>query len=306
VTGQLTPLEQTTLFEDLWTLVHLDRQGIAEYLSLSSRLVTSRPSPAIATVLRRINYVSEWLVEEPLQPAFRRWIRQAVRPLLHRLGPAPKAGEAEELQELRSAALFTMGNAGRDPEVLREARRLAGLHLSDAVRLHSSLVEVTIQLAAIEGDTALYGQYLSRVTGSASPGEQLQYLTALSFFEDPGLQKRTLEYATSSSIRTQDAPTLIQSLMLRPSASATTWEYLKNNWQEVERALGIFQGIPGVIRSLQYLCDVDSRNEVDQFFGTHPVDGADRVLRRSLESIQRCTAMKSAQSDDLAAFLQPK
>ena len=46
------------------------RQGIAEYLSLSSQLVKSQPSPAIATVLRRINYISEWLVEEPLRPAF--------------------------------------------------------------------------------------------------------------------------------------------------------------------------------------------------------------------------------------------
>ena len=158
VSGQLTPHEQTTLFEDLWTLVRLDRQGIAEYLSLSSQLVTSQPSPAIATVLRRINYVSEWLVEEPRQPAFRSWVRQAVRPLLHRLGRTPKAGEAEELQELRSAALFTMGNAGRDPEVLREARRLADLHLSDASRLHPSLVEATLQIAAIEGDTGLYEQ----------------------------------------------------------------------------------------------------------------------------------------------------
>ena len=54
-----------------------------------------------------------------------------------------------------------MGNAGRDPDVLREARRLAGLHMTGAAQLHPSLVDAALQLAAIDGDTALYERYLS-------------------------------------------------------------------------------------------------------------------------------------------------
>ena len=143
------------------------------------------------------------------------------------------------------------------------------------------------------------------MTGRASPGEQAQYLAALSFFADAELRKRTLEYATSSSIRSQDAPTLIRSLMQRPSASAATWEHLKNNWETVERSFGIFQGIPNVVGSIQHLCDAGSRNDVDRFFGTHRVAGTDRTLQQSLESIERCVATKSAQAKTLAQFLNP-
>jgi aminopeptidase N len=224
--------------------------------------------------------------------------------VLDRLGGwTPKPAESEELQELRSAALFIMGSAARDPEVLREARRLAALHIAGTARLHPSIVETALQLAAIEGDPALYKEYLSHATGSASAAEQYQYLSALAFFEDPVLRKRTLEYAMSSSIRAQDAPMLIHGLMQRREGSAATWEYIRNNWEQVERSFGIFQGIPGVIASLQHLCDAASASEIDQFFSRQTVAGADRTLRRSLESVQRCTATKSAQAKNLTEFL---
>jgi aminopeptidase N len=301
--GQLTPLEQTTLLEDLWALVRLDEQSIAEYLSLTSQLMKRQLSPAIDTALSRINYISERLVEEPLRPAFQRWIRQTVRPLVTRLGWTPKRGEPDDIQSIRSAALFALGNAGRDPDVLREARRLADLHTTGTTPLHASLVDTMLQLAAIDGDNALYERYLSRMKQGARPGEQTQYLAALSFFADPDLQKRTLAYATSPNIRAQDAPTLIRLLMQRRSASAATWEHVKSNWDGLERSLGIFQGIPSVVSSVQHLCDADSRADVERFFSRRRIAGTDRTLRQALERIQLCATTKSAQAGNLAAFL---
>ena len=78
--------------------------------------------------------------------------------------------------------IFTLGNAGRDPEVLREARRLADLHLTGDARLHPSIADTTLQLAAIEGDAELYERYFARMTDSSSAGETRQYRVALSFF----------------------------------------------------------------------------------------------------------------------------
>jgi alanyl aminopeptidase len=302
-TGQLTPVEQTTLLEDMWTLVRLDEQSIAEYLSLSSQLVESRGSPAIATALWRVNYVSEWIVEEPLRPAFQAWVRQTLRPLMDRLGWTPRPGETEETQSLRSTVIFTLGNAGRDPEVLREAQRLARIHTTGADRLHSSLADTTLQIGALDGDAALYEQYMSRMEATASAAEKRQYLIALAFFSDPNLLARTLALATSTNIRTQDAPALIRALMQRPPASAPTWEHLKANWERVERSFGIFQGIPTVVEGLQHLCDTASKDDVGRFFDTHRVAGTTRALQQSMETIDRCVSMKAAQAKNLAAFL---
>ena len=302
-TGGLTPLEQTTLLEDLWALVRTGEQNIADMLSLSSQLVAHTLSPAIETALLRVNYISEWIVEEPQRAAFQRWVRQTVRPLMDRLGWTPRSGEAEDVQSLRSMVIFTLGNAGRDPDVLREARRLAGLHLTGDARLHPSIADSTLQLAAIEGNAELYEQYFARMTDSSSGTDPRQYRVALSFFSDPELVKRTLAYATSTEIRSQDAPTLIRLLMQRPWASAATWDHLKGNWERVERTFGIFQGIPTVVASMEHLCDAGSKNDVERFFSARSVAGVELSLRQSLERIDRCAATRSAQAKNLATFL---
>jgi aminopeptidase N len=302
--GQLTPVEQTTLLEDVWTLVYRGEESIGEFLSLSHQLVDGELSPAISTALSRMNYISERLVDEPLRPAFERWVRGTVRPLMDRLGWTPKPGEGDGIQSLRSSVIFTMGSAGRDAAVLREAQRLARLHVTGVTRLDASIAETALQLAAIDGNAALYDLYLARMVDAAtSPAEQRHYLGALSFFSDAELQNRTLAYTISSNIRTQDAPTLIRRMMQRPSASATTWQHVKNNWDSIERSFGIFQGLPTVVGSIQHLCDVDAKNDVNRFFGEHRVAGTERALQQSLESIERCAATKSAQAPNLAAFL---
>jgi len=303
INDKLNTLEQTTLLEDLWALVRLDDQNIADYLSLSSQLMKSRLSPALSTALYRVNYIAEWLVDEPLRPAFRRWVRESVRPLVNRLGWTPKPNESEEIQSLRSTALFTLGSAGGDADALREARRLADLHLTGAARLHPSITDTVLRLAAIEGDAALYEKYLSQLKDSTSSSDQLQFLSALSFFADPALRTRTLAYATSQDIRSQDAPMLIRQLMQRPEAGGATWEHVKSNWNGIVRTFGIFQGIPDVVGSLQHFCDANARRDVDRFFSEHPVAGAERTIERSLEQIERCAATKSEQADNLAAFL---
>lgn len=300
---RLNPLEQTTLLEDLWTLVRLEEHSVAEFLSLSAQLMKSGVSPAIATALYRINYISESLVTEASRPAFRSWVRQGVTPLVNQVGWTPKQSEPDHIPSLRSEVLFTLGTAGGDAATLREARRLVDLHLSGAARLHPSIVDTALRLAAIEGDAALYDEYLARMRSSPTPGEQAQYLAALAFFEAPELRKRSLAYATSTDIRTQDAPSLIRHLMRRPSAADETWEHVKNNWDTIVRRLGIFQGIPDVVGSLQHFCDVEARNDVDNFFKLNPVAGTERTLRQSIETIDRCAATKSAQTNNLAAFL---
>ena len=301
--GRLTLLEQTTLIEDLWALVGLGDQNISAYLSLSAQLAASEPTAAIETALRRINYTAERLVDEPQRPRFQEWVRRTLRPLLDRLGWAPRAGEPDDIQSLRSTVIFVLGNAGHDPDVLRETRRLAQLHVSGNTPLHPSLADVTLQLAAIEGDAALYDQYLARRADTRDTSESIRYLVALSFFSDPELVNRTLAYATSPNIRTQDAPTLIRLMMQRPWAMRAAWEHVKNNWEQLERSLGIFQGIPTVVGSLEHMCDVGAKNDAEGFFSARSVAGVDRTLRQSLERIDHCVATKSAQAGNLAGFL---
>jgi aminopeptidase N len=309
--NHLTAVEQTSLVEDLWTLVRLDEESIAEFLSLSGDLAKAQLSPAILSITEHITYIADRLVDNAQRPAFERWVQQTLRPVAEKLGWNVIPQESEDRRSLRSAVLYTLGYAGRDPEVLREARRRVDRYFgagkstgpADSPTIDPSLLDTTLQLAAINGDSQLYDQYLARMRGQAARAQQIAFRHALGYFSDPALRKRTLAYATSPEVRTQDAPDIIAGLMARPSAAADTWEHVKGNWAYLERTLGKFQGLPQIVGSTHYACDPKTRADIERFFETHPIRGIERATRQALETIDRCIATREQQSKNLSQFL---
>ena len=60
----------------------------------------------------------------------------------------------------------------------------------------TTLVPKVLQVAAVGGDAALYQRYLDQMkSASAEPERYYRYFNALSWFSDPALVKRTLEFA---------------------------------------------------------------------------------------------------------------
>jgi hypothetical protein len=133
---------------------------------------------------------------------------------------------------------------------------------------------------------------------------QPHYRYALGYFTDPALRARTFQYALSSEVRTQDAPDVIAELMSRPANTAATWADLKANWESVQRNIDVFQGLPRIVRSLGAFCDQPGRDDVSRFFEAHAIRALDRNIRQTIESIDRCAAMKEYQRKNLAALLQ--
>jgi aminopeptidase N len=301
--GGLSPLEQTSLLEDVWALVRLNEQNITGFLSLSNRLMKAALSPAISAATGRINYISDHLIDAPQRPAFEHWVQDTLRPLADELGYTPRPQDSDERRGIRSSVLYTLGYAGRDPNVLKEARRRVDMQMGNAGAMDPSLAQTFLQLAAINGDAALYDQYVDRMK-RASQGRQYQYRDALAYFLDPALRERTLDYTTSAEIRTQDSPGVIGGLLARPWASRDTWAYVKTNWDELERSLGVFQGLPYIAGSTSDFCDQSARDDVKAFFDAHPIQAIDRSVRESLETIDRCIATRQQQGANLTAFFQ--
>ncbi len=303
-TNQLTPVEQTSLIEDVWTLVRLDDESIAAFLSLSSDLARSGLSPAILSATGHIDFIANYLVDSTTRPAFDRWVRETLGPVLANVGWEPAPQENADRQRIRSEVLYTLGYAGRDPEVLAEARRRVDRYFAGAAPIHPSLATTILHLAAINGDAALYDRYVAGMKGPGSRADQIRFRDSLAYFADPILRKRTLDFVTSSGVRAQDAPDIISALMARPWAIQSTWEHVKSNWPTLEKSLGVFQGLPSVIGSTQNFCDDASRSDVDRFLSQHVIPGTERTAQQALETIDRCIATKKQQSKNVAEFLR--
>jgi aminopeptidase N len=298
----LSAVEQSTLIEDLWALVRLNQQNIADFLALSRQLVAAQPGPAVTSALNRINYISDHLIDPPQRPAFERWVRDALKPLMDKLGNAPIPQESDERSALRSSMLYALGYSGHDPGVLNEARRRVDMQLANAGPMDPSLSGTYLQLAAINGDQALYDKYMAQMKRTPQ-GRQLQYRNALTYFGDPGMRKQTLEFAMSPEVRSQDLPGLLSGLLLRPASARDTWEFIKTNWDALQRT-GIFQGLPAIVNGTTSFCDQPMHDDVMQFFQAHPATAIERNIRQSLKTIDRCIRTKEQQGQNLSAFLR--
>ena len=301
-TASLTPVEQTSLLDDVWTLVRSSEQNIAGYLSLSNQLFQAPLSRSMSTAAGRINYISDHLIDAPARPAFERWVKSTLGPLADKLGYAPGAQESDERREARASVLYTLGYAGRDSDVLKEARRTVDMQLGNAGAIEPSLVETYLELAAINGDAGLYDRYRAQMRRSPE-GRQYQYLQALPYFTDPALLKRTLEYASSSDVRARDSSYVISGLLARPWSQRDAWELVKANWDALQRSFGAFRGLRSVVDGLDNFCEQPARDDIERFFAAHPLRAIDRDVRQSLDTIDRCIQTKSQQAPNLAAYL---
>jgi ERAP1-like C-terminal domain len=161
-----------------------------------------------------------------------------------------------------------------------------------------------LQVAAVGGDAALYEQYLAQLSkGGAQPERYYRYFNALSWFSDPSLVKRTLDFAMSSEVRSQDASTLIGSLLVHPWSSHLAWEFTKEQWPTLLRTLNIFQAIPDLVGSFGAFCTVTRGNEVKEFLAKHSVPAIARVAQQAVERIENCVALDMRQSKPFGAWL---
>jgi len=273
------------------------RHDIGLYLDLAAAFAND-PTPEVAgEIAGRINAILAQVADPGQRPAFEAWIRKQFRPALDAIGITPKAGDTDDVNSLRGTLLLLLSS---DPEVQKQARAMVERYLDDPSSLPPTLVAPVVTVAAIGGDAALYERYLAKMNASAAtPEEFYRFFNALAAFPTPELRARTLEFALSDRVRTQDTPVLLSQLLGSPGSRDATWEYLKSHWDVVSKKVGGFLGMPAIAGALGAYCSPEKSDDIKAFFAAHPAPDAARTLQQTYERIATCVAVDQRQS---AAF----
>jgi hypothetical protein len=161
-----------------------------------------------------------------------------------------------------------------------------------------------LRVAAIGGDATLYQRYLEQLRRpDVQPERYYSYFNALPWFSDPSLVNRTLEFATSADVRSQDASTLIGSLLAHPWSSNQAWEFTKERWPVLLKTLNVFQAIPDIVGSFGSFCSAARAEDVKAFLAKNPVPAVTRAAQQAIERIDSCVALDMRQSKPFAAWL---
>ena len=299
---KLTPAERIALQNDIWASVRVGREPVGDYLAFAQGLQSDGNRAVLEDVLGRLNYIGQYLVSDSDRDAYRGWLRQYLDPPMKEVGYEPKAGESDEQRTLRSRLFGALDLDARDPETLEQARKIADKVLADPASVDRELAGGALGLAALNGDSAFYDRVMTALKDPKSPEEYYMYLFTLSQFGDQKLLQRTLDFAISPDVRSQDALQVITGVMGNPAGEKLAWDFVRQHWTEVEKAGGPFASAQ-VVGATSVFCDSGARDQVTEFFSAHKVAAAERTYKQSIERINNCVDLKSQQEPQLASWL---
>jgi aminopeptidase N len=300
--SKLSPAERIALQADIWASVRVGREPVGDYLALAQGLGSDRNRAVMDGVLGRLNFIGRYLVTESDRESYRVWMRSYLAPMLKDVGWEARPGESDEQRTLRSRMFNALGYDAHDPEVLAQARKVADKALEDPSSVDRQIAGGAMALAALNGGEDFYDRLMTALKNPKSPEEYYMYLFTLPQFTDPKLLQRTLDYAISPDVRSQDALGVISGVMNNPEGQKQAWDFVLAHWDAVQKAGGPFASAQ-IVGSTSSFCDAHMRDQVVEFFAAHKVEAAERTYRQSIERINNCVDLKSRQEPQLASWL---
>ena len=119
--------------------------------------------------------------------------------------------------------------------MLAQAHKLADKALDNPASVDRELACSAFALAALNGDQVFYDKLMAALKNAKSPEEYYMALFTLPRFGDPNLLQRTLDYAISPDVRSQDALGLISSVMRNPAGEKLAWDFVLAHWDAVQK-----------------------------------------------------------------------
>ncbi|HXY39465.1 MAG TPA: M1 family metallopeptidase [Vicinamibacteria bacterium] len=303
----LSPAERIALASELFSLVASFDLRAGDVLGLVEPLAQDREARVVRASVELVSQL-ERLVDDGRLPRYRAFVRTLFGPAARRMGGfVPRPGEAEDDMLLRRALLTAAAGLGRDPELERQATRLARRWLDDPGAVDPDMVETVLSIGAGSGDRALVERLRSEAVGEEDRERRERLLQALGSVRDPALARDVLALTLDPRIDARESIELPSRLSGSRETRRLAFDYLVANREAITARLpkGMLSPTAYLPLMAAGLCTARERREVAELFAPPPVAAATspRVLAQALERIDQCVAAREAQQPSLAAFL---
>jgi len=302
VETKLTPADRIALQTDVWASIRVGQEPVGDYMTLAQGLQSDQTAAVIQDVIQRLDYINDHLVSGSDRDNYQAWMKQYLTPILDRVGWEPKPTDIDEQKTLRPRLLGALGIQAQDQRAITEARTIADQAIAHPELAQSELDFSALSVAAAHGDAALYDRIQGVMKQAKNPEEYYNALFALTQVRDPKLVERTLQFAISPDVRSQDALEVIAAVMRNPAGRKIAWDFVQTHWNDVSKAGGPFASAI-IVNATDSFCSVPMRDQVTQFFSDHKIPAAERTYKLSIESINDCVQLKSEQQPKLASWL---
>ncbi len=298
---KLSPAVRIGFAGNEWALMRSGRSGIGNYLDLAGVLSGDQNAGVIEDLAGAIDATDERIATPEDRVKLAAWVRQEFRPSYDRVKEISPSDSVEKKQ-LRAILFGVLGEIGRDPQIIAQAKDLTNKYIADQASVEPSLVRPAVMIATENGDSRLFDQLQQLSKTSNNPDVEETALISLANFHDPALVRRALDYATSGQVRNQDSIFLFIVALHSRDTRPIAWEYIQKNWDKVHAQMTTASG-GYLVQSTGSFCSADRAQEVQTFFAAHPVAAAQEAIKRATNSIHDCTVLRATQQPKLTEWL---
>jgi aminopeptidase N/puromycin-sensitive aminopeptidase len=299
---ELKPTERIDLVGDEWAQVRSDKSTVGDYLNLVEAMKGDQNTRVVSTALGSVSAIYERVAATPQErDALSAWIRKNFAPEYAKLGP-PTPQDSPDKRELRATLFQALGYYGKDPKVLADAQEIADKYLNDPASMDATLGQTALAVAARNGNAELFDKLQHIYETSHTPELQDTALRLLAVFENPQLAERSMQYAISGKVRSQDAAFQLAIALQMPATRELAWKFIQGHWDQIHALLTPELGSL-LVGSTAAFCSEQARDDVQQFFASHKVASAERAMKHSVERINGCVEFRNLQQANLKKWI---
>jgi alanyl aminopeptidase len=300
----LTLPERVGLLGDVRALVASGDLGTGVALGLVGRLAGDKSRHIIDASMGIVASIDD-MVPDALRGNYERFIRKLYGARATELGWHSRPGESDDVKQLRPDLLGLVAATGRDPALIAEAKALTRRWLDDHTAIEPELVGTALQIAAHDGDQALFDRLHADAKKTGDRAERQRLLGTMASFRDPKIVAQAFALALTDEFELREGMGLLQGGFGDPRTRELAYAFTVAHFDEIAAKLPEpFR--PYLAFSFTSLCDASRKPEIEAFFRPRieKFNGGPRVMNQALEQLMLCAASRKAQAPAIAAFLK--
>jgi aminopeptidase N len=299
----LDPRERVGFINNLAALLDAGSLNADDYLGTLERF-TDDPAPeVVSAVIAGLEKIHTTFITPDLRGSFAIAVRRILRPSLRRFGITRGRGEPDAVSLMRPGLLAALGVYAYEREILDWARLAARRYMAHPDSVDGSVAGAALNLAARDGDAALFDAYRLRFESTRIPSERARFLAALGHFRDGAILTRALDYAVTGPLRPQEIFTIPYNASETDDLKHQVWLWFRQAYKTIVTRIPPYylSDLPGFARC----CDAQRVEHAKVFFSFPETQfpGTREELAKVIEGTLDCAGLRERQTPAVVRYL---
>ena len=283
--GRLPELDRLGLVRDCFALAEGGVISTVDALKLALEYRNEECYTVWAELALNLRKVLNLVADTGFAGEYKAFVLSIFEKSVKRVGWVPKKGEEQNQALLRSLILGNAGDYGHF-ETIEKAKKLLTDFLENDKPIFADLRGAVYGVASEHMSEKEHTEIIRRYKKENLHEEQGRLGRALASFADKNLLAKTLEFALSKDVRSQDTLGLVAGVWGNPVGRELAWEFVKKNWPTfLERYGSGGYSLSRLVKAGSVFHTREAYNDFKKFFKTHNAPGASRAVEQVLEKI---------------------